>query len=151
MKDLDNKMAFSKMKYCPDCGIKMIYKHAGIYECPQCGKMDKDDFCKVKTFLDENGPTPAAIVSQETGVPMITINEFLRLGKVEIPENSEVFIKCEMCGTDIRYGRYCPECIKSLSKKIRGALAEDVVGEKPRRKRIGDQDNNKMFFLDKRR
>lgn len=144
------KISYTKLKYCPDCCIQMVYKHSGIYECPECGQLDTDDFGKVKTFLDEHGPTPASIVSKETGVPMITIDEFLKIGKVEIPENSDFFIKCEKCGTDIRYGRYCPDCIKNISGKIKGILVDDVVGEKPKRK-PNSTSSDKMFFLDKRK
>lgn len=133
-----------KTVFCEKCRGNMNYTNAGIYKCEECGHETLDDFGKVKRYIELNGPTPAFIISQATGVSTDVINSFLREGRVEIPEGSDCYIKCEKCGCSIRYGRYCPECVKSLAGGIKSVLVADM-GERPKNKDM----SGKMHFLDK--
>lgn len=121
---------------CPNCNILMKYKYAGIYVCEKCGAEELNDFGKIKKYLAENGPTNAVELSAKTGVRRSKIGEYLRLGRVEIPENSSVFIHCKGCGVPIRFGNYCANCVRS--KNIQGAY----IGE------VAKNADNKMRFLD---
>lgn len=116
-------------KTCSVCGEPLVYKCLGEYRCEACGNIDRDDFGKVRHFLDENGPTPALLISEKTGVALSKINQYLRQGRVEIPDGSSVYIKCEVCGKDIRFGRYCPECAVRFSKSMQGTA---VTGDIPK-------------------
>lgn len=62
------------------------------------------------------------------------MEDFLKQGRVEIPDGSDVYIKCQRCGTDIRYGRYCPECMMKIAKNIGQAMWSPDLGEKPHNK-----------------
>ena len=97
-------------------------------------KLHQKDFEKVKEYLEENGKTPAFIISEDTGVSVDIINEFLRNGRIEIPEGELSYIQCEKCGQSIRYGRFCPHCALSLSKDIQSALNSGMIGEIPKTK-----------------
>ena len=79
-----------------------------------------------------------------TGVSVKTIQKFLYQGRIEIPDGSDSYIKCQMCGADIRYGRFCPDCMAKLNKENQTAV---YVGEKPKHKR---DRNGKMHTLDER-
>lgn len=142
MSDIDKIIISNINRKCKACGGKLIYLYSGIFECDTCNIHILDDFGKIKTFLEKNGPTPAIIIAEKTGVGLDVINDFLRRGKVEIPENSPYYIKCERCKTDIRYGRYCPECVVQLAGAIKKAFLAEEIGERPKR-------NAKMHFLDK--
>ncbi len=122
---------------CPNCNILMKYKYAGIYSCEQCGAEKLNDFGKIKKYLNENGPTNAIDLSANTGVRRSRIGEFLRMGKVEIPENSPVFIHCKGCGVAIRFGNYCANCVHT--KNIQGAFIGDTAK---------GTSNEKMRFID---
>ncbi len=126
---------------CSKCHGGLHYKSHGEYVCEACGNIERDDFGKVRHFLEENGPTSAIIISENTGVPIEKINEFLRQGRVEIPEGSDIYIKCEKCGTDIRFGRFCPACASKLSKQLQGVFE---AGEIPKNKASND---GKMRFI----
>lgn len=128
---------------CSKCGGEVEFRGHGEYRCKVCGNVEMDDFGKIKKYLNENGPTPALIIAENTGVGIDRINQFLKQGRVEIPENSEVFIRCENCGTEIRFGRFCPACASKMSRDIKGVYE---VGEVPKRKAGGD---GKMRFLDR--
>ena len=126
---------------CKKCGGKMLYKHAGIYECESCKEQELDDFGRIKQYIEEHGPTSAVILAEETGVSTDKITQFLKAGRVEIPQGSNVFIKCEKCGCDIRFGRFCPECAAGSGEK-RGFFNE--VGERPKGNGSGE-----MRFLNR--
>ena len=129
-----SQKTFEKTKICPFCGNNMKYIYGEMYECPGCGRKELTDFGKVRRFLDTNGPQPAIVISDATGVSLEVIDGFLKQGRVEIPDGSEVYIKCQKCGTDIRYGRYCPECMMQMTKNIGQALWSPEMGEKPQNK-----------------
>ena len=99
------EVKFEKAKICPFCGNNMKYVYGEMYECPGCGRKEPTDFGKVRDFLDTNGPQPAIVIADATGVSLDVIDGFLKQGRVEIPDGSDVYIKCQRCGTDIRYGR----------------------------------------------
>lgn len=121
---------------CPNCKTPMTYKYAGKYLCEKCGAEELDDFGKIKAYINEHGPTNAIELSAKTGVRKSKIGEFLRLGRVEIPENSDIFIHCKSCGVAIRYGNYCEKCVHT--KNIEGAF----IGEVPKKT------SDKMRFID---
>ena len=137
---------YETAKFCPACGEKMQYIYGERFECRKCGCIELSDFGKVKEFLDLMGPQPGIIISEKTGVKMEYINELLRQGRIEIPDGSDIYIQCQKCGTDIRYGRYCPECMMRLAKDVGHALWMPEVGEKPTNKRAK---SGKMHILGK--
>ena len=118
---------------CKKCSAPLEFAGRGMYKCPECGEIEYDDFGKIRKFLDEHGPTPAIEISEGTGVTVKKINNFLRQGRMEIAEGSGEYIRCEMCGTSIKFGRVCPECAMMLnkSKNMKGVSLSEI-GEKPK-------------------
>ena len=125
---------YDMMPRCPDCGIHMKYIYGEMFECPVCHRQEQTQFGKVRSYLEEHGPQPAMVISNETGVPVNVIDNFLRQGRIEIPDGSPVYIKCQSCGADIRYGRYCPDCMVRTTKELGKAMLMSEVGEKPTNK-----------------
>lgn len=126
---------------CGECGNRVSYVSGGKYQCEVCGHEELDDFGKVKEYLDENGPTPALIIAKATGVRPEVIEMFLKKGRLEIPEGSKYYLECEKCGCSIRYGRFCPTCMKTLTGDKYCLFSEDA-GEKPKHDMSG-----KMHFF----
>ena len=106
-----------------------------------------DDFGKVKKYLEENGPTPTLVLAEATGVKVEIIEIFLRQGRLEIPEGSKYYLKCERCGCSIRFGRYCPSCTQELAGGIQRMLFEDM-GARP--KNTNSELMGRMRYLDRR-
>ena len=131
---------------CDDCDGKVYYRGCGEFECESCGRLQYDYFGKVKKYLEEHGPTPSGIISQKTGVPQDVIGRFLKKGRVEIPEGSNIYIKCEKCGCNIKYGRFCPKCALELASGVKKVLAEDI-GERPKKETC--EMSGKMHFVKK--
>ena len=80
---------FSQLLYdtkpvtCEACGGKYEMIRQGTYKCNKCGDIVYDDFGKIKRFLEEHGPAPATVISQNTGVPVTKITELIREGRIE--------------------------------------------------------------------
>lgn len=124
----------NKPRFCTLCGGKLVYRSLGEYKCEQCNEIVFDDYGKVRAYIDNHGPSPAIAISEGTGVSLDKINEYLKQGRIEIPEGSDIYIPCERCGTDIRYGRFCPACAAQLSKNLQGAFeAGEVPKNRPKR------------------
>lgn len=129
--NLEDLMIGNKPVKCELCNGKIFYIGSGKYQCEKCGHEALDDFGRVKKFLQENGPSPILITAQVTGVKPEIIELFLKKGRVEIPEGSKYYLQCERCGCSIRYGRYCPECVRELVGGLQTAFNEEM-GEKPK-------------------
>lgn len=122
-------------KVCVRCKRMFTYLGFGHFYCPACKKIDEADFTKVKTYIYENGTAPAYEVSENTGVSMERITQYLREGRLEIPEKSPIFIKCEMCASDIRSGRLCPDCAGKLTKSMKESMNfdDEQIGQVPKK------------------
>ena len=130
-KGLEKALIERKPLQCAICGERVYYLDGGRYQCRNCEHIMYDDFGKVKKYIDEHGPSPAMAISNATGVEVELIDSFLRRGKLEIPEGSKYYIQCQKCHCSIRYGRFCPACIKETATDIKKVFGEDE-GEKPK-------------------
>ena len=142
--DLEKLININKPVVCEECNRKMVYVHGGMYRCEKCGNEALDDFGKVKTFLEANGPASAFVISVATGVEREVIETFLRQGRVEIPDGSKYYIRCERCGCDIRFGRFCSECVQELAGGIKSLLLAEM-GERPKKEYL----SGRMHFLNR--
>lgn len=140
-----HKAVWNDLVRCPKCGGPYTSTNLGMCVCQNCGFEEPNDFGKVREYIAENGTMPAMEISRATGVPIRKITEYLRLGKLEIPEESDVFIHCQKCEVELRYGRYCPKCAAELRQDLERAFNLDEIGAVPKSPQV------KMQFLDRNR
>lgn len=129
--------------FCKRCHAYYKKVGLGIYKCPECGYEEVDDFGKVRMFLEKNGKSSAPVIAEGTGIPVSKIERFLREGRIEIPDDSDIFIRCESCGTEIKYGRFCPKCALEMCKKLNMAISQGEIGELPKKR------TEKMHYLNR--
>lgn len=124
------------MRKCMRCGLMFQYNGSGHIICPRCREIDQKEFDCVRDYVYEHKGATVIEVSDETGVKPGIIENFLRAGRLEIPNDSAVFIHCERCRKEIRSGRFCPGCAAQLTMEMKKALEfdESQVGEEPDRK-----------------
>lgn len=84
--------------------------------CDHCKHVQYDDYGKVRNYIEVHHGATQSEVSQATGVPINRIRQMLREEKIEIAQNSVVFLHCEACGREIRSGIYCESCQKVMYK-----------------------------------
>lgn len=142
---IETMIKYERAKICPKCGELMRYAFGEVFKCDYCGQEELTSFGKVRKYIEENGPSNASNISRGTGVPVSIINKYLREGRIEIPDGSDSYIKCEDCGADIRYGRYCPACAAKHNKDQNVGIFNSEAGEVPKHKRDA---YGKMHTLD---
>ncbi|MBO5337140.1 MAG: hypothetical protein J6A94_08460 [Lachnospiraceae bacterium] len=117
---------------CKKCGGIMIFKGVGEYQCEDCGSLDWDDYGKVRNYIEKHRGATAAQIEAEIGVSQRSIRKMLKESRIEIAEGSKSFMHCEVCGKEIRSGRFCHECEmrvhRNMEEQYREALRKDVKG-----------------------
>lgn len=109
---------------CKVCGGVMIFKGVGEYHCEKCNAVDYDDYGKARLYIEEHPGATAAQIEENMGVSQKTIRLMLKDGRLEIKEDSKTFLRCEVCGKNIRSGQFCPECEKNVHRKIEAQQRE---------------------------
>ena len=120
------------VRNCTRCG--KIYNYDGFKVCPTCRKDDEKDFQKVKEYLYENPGANIPEVSEATEVDAKKIIDFLRAGRLEIADDSNLILECENCGTSIRTGRFCDKCASGLQRDL-GQVLNTAKPQNPYEKR----------------
>lgn len=109
---------YHKPTKCPECGSDMIYKGCGEYQCEKCRYVAYDDYGKVRNYVEKHAGVTAAQAADATGVEQKTIRTMLKESRLEIADGSNVYLKCEICGTSIRSGRVCPKCEVEFNRRL---------------------------------
>ena len=110
MDGLDWVNAYHIPTHCEKCQSVMVYQGIGEYKCENCGFVAYDDYGKVRSYIEKHRGATAMDVEAATGVAQRTIRRMLKDARIELTNESQAFLRCELCGKSIRSGRYCPEC-----------------------------------------
>lgn len=134
------------MRKCMRCGITFQYHGSGHIICPRCREADKRDFDRVRDYVYEHKGATIMEVADALGIKPGIIEGFLRAGRLEVPNDSAIFLHCERCRKEIRSGRFCAECASQLTMEMKKALDFDdsQIGEEPNKK-------GKMRFIGQRK
>lgn len=103
---------------CEKCGGVMIFKGVGEYHCEDCKNVAYDDYGKVRLYIEKHAGATASEVEMHTGVSQKSIRQMLKENRLEIAQDSMAFLRCEICGTNIRGGRLCSKCEKEYHLRI---------------------------------
>ena len=127
---------FSRPTVCKDCEGLMVFEGLGRYKCEKCGFTEHDDYGKARNYIEEHPGANVAQISQATGVTTKSINNMVKEQRFEITSDSRTFLRCEICGTNIRFGRCCVNCESAFHKqyedKVRKANIEGGFGKAER-------------------
>ena len=132
-----------KLKNCKRCKKIFTYYGYGYEYCPSCKQIDSENFQKVKEYIYENGISKLIDVVEATGVEERTITTYLKEGRLEIPEGSTYYLRCERCGASICSGRFCQPCATVLIKELNTSISYNEIGNIPKKEITG-----KMRYLD---
>lgn len=106
-----------EIKNCKRCG-RMYNYITGAPICDQCKQKEEDDFQKVKKYIYDNRGAAMKDVSEACEVSIEKITRFLKDGRLEIKEGTNIILECENCSRPITTGRYCQECSKKLEREL---------------------------------
>lgn len=101
---------YHRPSVCKECGGAMIFRGVGEYRCEDCEALEYDDYGKVRLYIETHKGATAAEIEDATGVKQRTIRQMLKDDRLEVAKDSRAFLQCEICGVNIRSGRYCSQC-----------------------------------------
>ena len=118
------------VRNCRNCGRLFNYI-SGIVICPACKESLEAKFQEVKEYIREHKGAGIQEVAEACDVETAQIRQWLREERLEVTENSALFLNCESCGTPIRSGRYCAKCKTELTRDLNGILKDSRQSQKP--------------------
>lgn len=132
------------IRNCRNCGNIFNYL-SGPLVCPACRESLEAKFQEVKQYIEEHPGVGIKQVSEACDVETHIIQQWLREERLEVTENSAVYLNCESCGAPIRSGRYCDRCKNSLTNGFRNVLNSARPAQPVEEKKKTDGD--RMRFL----
>jgi len=129
---------------CSKCGGSLEYKGLGEYVCSLCGFIERDDYSKVREFLELHRGASIIDISNATGVSRGVITKMLKESRFSLMNSDSGFLRCEIYGRNIDSGRYCKYCNIDTQNN---SISDDSNNVKKRRVYVGPSDGeNKGKF-----
>lgn len=118
------------VRNCKKCGRLFNYAMGPII-CPQCKEETEAKFKEVKTYIQEHPHCGIHEVADACEIDVQQIQQWLREERLEFTSDSVIELQCEVCGCDIRSGRFCEKCkvnmVNGLQRSIQPQKAPEPV------------------------
>lgn len=132
------------VRNCRSCGNIFNYV-TGQVVCPACREKMEKKFQDVKEYIRNNRGAGIKEVSEACDVEAGQIRQWLKEDRLEVTEDSAIYLTCESCGTAIRSGRFCEKCMGNMTRGFQEVLREGKAAHaKPVKE---DAQGPKMRFL----
>lgn len=112
---LDN---INRPTYCKSCGGIFVYCGLGEYECEDCGNIEFDDYGLVRGYLEVHKGANVSEISDRTGVSHRNIREMIKDHRFELVDSRGGYLRCELCGENIKSGRMCTKCETEYHRQV---------------------------------
>jgi len=133
-----------ELRTCRMCGKLFNYIGRTTPFCPKCMKEIEEKFDTCKKYIKENPNANVQVVSENTGVSIKMIKQWVREERLSFSNSSLVGIECESCGANILTGRFCAKCKQTLSNGLAASVRKN-----PESLNVQAKNNSaKMRFLD---
>ena len=133
------------IRNCRTCG-KIFNYMSGPPICPACRDSAEAKFQEVKEYIREHRGAGINEVSEACDVEPSQIRQWLKDERLEVTEDSAVFLNCESCGAPIRSGKFCERCKASMTQSFNEVIK--TSRPEPQKKKNEDpRDNARMRFL----
>lgn len=109
------------IKNCRNCGRIFNYVSGAIL-CQPCREAMEVKFQEVKQYIRENPGVGIAEVSAACDVDANQIRQWLRDERLEVTEDSPLYLQCEGCGAAIRCGRFCDKCKAGMTSELKSVM-----------------------------
>ncbi len=132
------------VRNCKVCGRIFNYM-MGPVVCPACKENAEAKFQEVKEYIREHKGASIPEVADACDVDAKQIRQWLRDERLEVTEDSALYLTCESCGAAIRSGRFCEKCKGNMTRDF-----NDLMGEAKPKATVAQkkkEDGAKMRFL----
>ena len=109
------------VRNCRSCGRIFNYV-VGPVICPGCREKTEAKFQEVKEYIRNNKGVGIMEVSEACDVEASQIRQWLREERLEVTEDSAIFLNCESCGAPIRCGKFCEKCKTDMTRGFHDAM-----------------------------
>lgn len=109
------------IRNCRSCG-KIFNYITGIPVCPLCRETMEAKFQEVKEYIREHKGVGISQVAEACDVEPAQIQQWLREERLEVTEDSPLFLNCDVCGAPIRSGKYCDKCKLNMTRELKDVL-----------------------------
>lgn len=133
------------IRNCRVCGRIFNYV-SGPSTCPACRESMEAKFQEVKEYIREHKGVNITQVAEACDVDPGQIRQWLRDDRLEVTEDSAMFLTCESCGTAIRSGRFCESCKNNMTRDFKDVLKSGRPKPEPKKESKEDP-GAKMRFL----
>ncbi|MBQ4536003.1 MAG: flagellar protein [Lachnospiraceae bacterium] len=111
------------VRNCRNCGQLFNYI-AGAFLCQRCKEEMEVKFQEVKEYIRKYPGVSIPQVSEACDVDPAQIRQWLREDRLEVTEDSPIFLNCDSCGKPIRSGKYCEQCKYEVTSGFKSILNE---------------------------
>lgn len=133
------------IRNCRVCG--RIYNYiSGPNVCPVCKESQEAKFQEVKEYIREHKGASIPQVAEACDVDASQIRQWLREERLEVTEDSALYLTCESCGAAIRSGRFCEKCKNNMTQDFKQILKSNRP-EPPMQKPNKEDAGARMRFL----
>ncbi len=132
------------IRNCKVCGRIFNYV-SGPVTCPGCRESLEAKFQEVKEYIREHKGAGIAQVAEACDVEAAQIRQWLKDERLEVTEDSALYLTCESCGAAIRSGRFCEKCKGNMTRDLNDLLGANKPKPAPRKQ--NKEDGAKMRFL----
>lgn len=132
------------IRNCRVCGRIFNYL-SGAPVCPSCRDKLEAKFQEVKEYIREHRGAGIQEVAEACNVDPAQIRQWLKDDRLEVTEDSPMFLNCESCGAPIRSGRFCEKCKNTMTRGFNEILKTNQPAPKP--EKSGSDDSARMRFL----
>ena len=126
------------IRNCRNCGNIFNYL-SGPIVCPACKESLEAKFQEVKLYIEEHPGVGIKQVSDACDVETSQIQQWLREERLEVTENSAIYLNCESCGAPIRSGRYCDKCRNNLTNGFKSVIRSSQPVQEPEKKKPAEK------------
>lgn len=133
------------VRNCRTCGRIFNYV-TGSAMCPSCREKLEEKFQQVKEYIRENKGVGIPEVAEACDVDAGQIRQWLREERLELSQDSPIYLTCESCGGPIRTGRFCEKCTGNMTRSLQDVLKAGKAAAQPKPAR-NDGEGAKMRFL----
>lgn len=134
------------IRNCRVCGRIFNYM-SGAPVCQVCRENLEAKFQEVKEYIREHRGVGISEVAEACDVDPAQIRQWLKDDRLEVTEDSAIFLNCESCGAPIRSGKFCERCKNNMTKGFDNVLKASRPEPEPKPQKSGNDDGARMRFL----
>lgn len=134
------------VRNCRNCGRIFNYV-LGPIVCPACREKMEEKFQEVKEYIRDHRGVGIMEVSEACDVDASQIRQWLREERLEVTEDSAIFLNCESCGAPIRTGKYCDKCKNEVTRGFRDIVSSNRAAQNTQQNSNDSKRDARMRFL----